>query len=513
MTVAAVMPRMFSYELPVPAGGRLGPSAAGTAASASLPEGLLVRNVLWFCRLRWAVVAIFVVFGTLGQFPELLPGIGLRPHREWPFAAALVLTLANLGFLAHGRRLARSALSHGATADLWVQIAVDLVVLTVVVHYVGSLETYVAFAYLFHIVLASIFFPRSQSFAITAIACGLYVACVALEEAHVVGLAGIYTDTALRDQMDHMPGARLLNVGWAIVTWGVVSYLTSHLSAMVRERDGELAETNRLLLEAQEEKTQHMLHTTHELKAPFSAIHANAQLLLKGHCGALPDEAHDVLRRIATRSQRLAAEIQQMLQLANLRSKVETPPRVEVDLAEVLDWCIAQARARAAEREIAIEQGLRPARVLAVEDHMKMLLANLLSNALTYSHQGGRVRVECTPGAGNGPQVVIEDHGIGIPRDKLSHIFDAYYRTNEAVRHNRESTGLGLAIVKHVAEAHAIRVRVESAPDVGTTFTLQFPPARRSRGLDGGRKEVENGLSADRGRRRGLRDRHGEGAD
>jgi signal transduction histidine kinase len=69
----------------------------------------------------------------------------------------------------------------------------------------------------------------------------------------------------------------------------------------------------------------------------------------------------------------------------------------------------------------------------------------------------------------------VEDEGIGIPAEKLPRIFDDYYRTEEAVRHNKDSTGLGLAIVRHVATSHRIRVRVESAPGRGTAVTLRFP--------------------------------------
>ncbi|MFQ6098485.1 MAG: sensor histidine kinase [Armatimonadota bacterium] len=493
---------LSSYEPAVVASGRSSPGAVEKGTSASLPESLLVRNVLWFCRLRWIVVAIFVAFGILGLFPELLPRIGLRPHPEWPFVAAAVLTLANLGYLAHARHLARSTAPHEARGNLWVQIVLDLLVLTPVVHYMGSLETYVAFAYLFHIVLACIFFPRSWSFAVTVIACGLYVACVALEETHLVAAAGIYTNAALREQIDRMPGVRVMYVGWAILTWGVVWYLASRLSEMVRERDSELAETNRRLLKVQEEKTRLMVRTTHELKAPFSAILANVQLFLKRYRGVLPDEAQDILLRVLTRCRRLTGEIQELLQLANLRTvSREQVPGVELDLAEVLRSCTAQFHPLAEQRGVVFEEHLQPARAVAVEDQLKMLFANLLSNAVLYSHPGGRVEVRCAPGLGNGPVVAIKDHGIGISPDKLPHIFDEFYRTDEAVEHYKESTGLGLAIVRQVAETHGIRLRVESAPAEGTTFVLRFPPAGGGPGLDGEGKEVSDGLSNDRGRR------------
>ena len=71
--------------------------------------------------------------------------------------------------------------------------------------------------------------------------------------------------------------------------------------------------------------------------------------------------------------------------------------------------------------------------------------------------------------------VVVRDWGIGIAAAKLPHIFDDYFRTTEAARHNKASTGLGLAIVRESALAGRIGVHVESAPAAGTVFSLSFP--------------------------------------
>lgn len=478
-------------------GGGVG-AAAAAGPSSELPEGMLLRNALWFCRLRWLVIAIFVASGLLGLAPALLERGGLRPPGAWPFIAAGVLLAANVLALAHARAAARRPRAATACANLWAQIVNDLVVLTYVVHHVGSLETFIAFAYLFHIVLACICFPHRWSFIVTALACGLYLACVALEEAGVLGRAGIYTDTSLREQMDRLPGVRLVHVAWAPFTWVVVWYLAAHLSAEVRSRDRELAETNRRLLAAQEERRQHMLRTTHELKAPFSAIHANVQLLTKGHCGELPPEAQAVLGHIGTRCRRLAAEIQEMLQLANLASAVEQPPpRPVLDLSGIIRWCLAQVAPMAQERQVSLDAELQPARVPIPIDHAKMLFGNLLANAVTYSHAGGRVRAALAPEPDGGACATVEDQGIGIAPDKLPHIFEPYYRTDEAVRHNRESTGLGLAIVRQVAEANALSIRVDSEPGVGTRFSIRFPGPAPDSPEEG--KEHAHGLSADRG--------------
>jgi len=94
-----------SYELPLVADG--GP-AARSDERACLPESLLLRHVMWVCRLRWIVVAILGVFGALGlALGSLAERLGLRPQGSWPLAAAAVLALANLAFVAHARRTAR----------------------------------------------------------------------------------------------------------------------------------------------------------------------------------------------------------------------------------------------------------------------------------------------------------------------------------------------------------------------------------------------------------------------
>jgi signal transduction histidine kinase len=325
------------------------------------------------------------------------------------------------------------------------------------------------------VVLACIFFSRRQSLIVAAIAGGLYATCVGMERLHIIQTPGIYLDPLLRRTLTDQPAFPWVTLLSALGIYFVVWFLASHLSELVRGQELELAEANRRLTVAQREKTRHMLRTTHELKAPFAAIAANAQLLLKGHCGILSEQATQVVARIAARCRRLAVEIQEMLQLANLQSAEEHPTPTQLDVTEMVRWAVARVGAVAQERRVIVEEALSPATIVAVEDHIKMLLTNIIANAVVYSTEGGIVRVRCEGTPADGPVVTVEDEGIGIPAEKLPCIFDDYYRTEEAVRHNKDSTGLGLAIVRHVATSHRIRVRVESAPGRGTAVTLRFP--------------------------------------
>ncbi len=468
---------MASYDFPLQENHALPPKATAANSGVCLPEALLVRNVFWFCRLRWFVIAALLAVGIVARFTDVFERIGLRTPRTWLFAVVAILTLGNVAFLGNIHFVRARAKPNGALINLWSQIVHDLLVLTVVVHMLGCTQTYVPFTYLFHIVLACVFFSRKQSLTVTLMACVFFGTCVFAHRLGIAPSAGIFSDVGPAQEASSPSHAPLLSFITAVVIWMTVWYLVSHLGRMIRRRDFELGRINSQLVEAREERVRHMLHTTHQLKAPFAAIHANTQILLRGHCGDLPEKAQDVLQRISARCRRLGNEIQEMLQLANLSAVGQQPQPVELDVAEVLQWCIGQVEPLALERKVTIEKSIESARTVGIDDHLKMLFMNVLANAVAYSHTGGYIRVRCGLEHPLTPVVTIADEGIGIPASKLSHIFNEHYRTNEAAQHNKESSGLGLSIVRRIAQMHKIRLRVESQHQAGTTFEIRFPPA------------------------------------
>jgi len=441
-----------------------------------LTRDVLIDNALWFTRLRWLVViALALLEGWIAAFAAG-SARGFEVWQGVPAILAGALILGNLSFRVHLRSLRRARLSDAALlANLWVQIVLDLAVLTCVVHLVGSVETFIPFAYLFHIVLACIFFSRRDSFFVVVIAAILYIGCVGMETAGVLVPEGFLTVMLDRDAERTLPEV-MTQVGLALTTWIGVWYLASRLVENVRARDREIHLAYEQLIKAGREKARHILRTTHELKAPFAAIHLNAQLLLRGSCGELSPPTRAVVEKIQARSNKLSNQILEMLQLANLRAE-DGPelPRSEIALAPLLERVIRAAEAAARARRVVIEADLEPVILRGFEDQLEMMLANVVANAHLYSHEGGTVQVTLRPGPEGGAVVTVTDRGIGIKAEKLSRIFEEYYHTAEAVRHNRMSTGLGLAIVRHVAFTHRIEIEVESEPEKGTTVTLRIP--------------------------------------
>ncbi len=241
-------------------------------------------------------------------------------------------------------------------------------------------------------------------------------------------------------------------------------------------------------------EAQMQKHRDDETKSRIKELDAEAESL----CGGFGDEVRQVVQKISNRSHRLAHEIQEMLQLANLRSQGQRPPdRTTFDLAEVIKWCIAQVRPRADHRNITLSDSLEPTHPTCVEEHLKMLFANLLSNAVAYSYENGQVYVTCRRGPQGGGVVTIEDHGMGIEPEKLPRIFDEYYRTTAAARHNKESSGLGLAIVRHIVQRHALGLRVQSRVGKGTKFEVTLPAAGTAPVTPAGIEEPVYGLYPD----------------
>ena len=463
------------YELPLETSPSDEMRGAISRRRPALPESMLAANALWFCQLRWIVVTILGGYGFLNLVPGFATGMGLQPPGAWPLILTALLALANIGFTFHIRNVRPR--SQACRINLWIQIISDLIFLTVVVHYSGELQAIVSFAYLFHIVLACIFFNRRESFAVLALALLLYSVALMLDVRGIAPAAPVFTQPF----SDNVDPARLrwleafLFCLFCLVIWT----LTSHLSERVRERDKALSDLNRSLILAQEAKSKHMLRTTHELKAPFAAIQANVQLLMKGYCGPMTDEATDILTRVDIRCRRLSNEIREMLQLANLRSvEAESLNWQYLDVAATLRWCVQQVQPLAAERKVQLDISADSVPARAVEEQIRILFSNILSNAISYSQSEGHVSIRCQRRPDGAARIMIKDEGIGIEADKIPHIFDEYYRTDRAAQHNKTSSGLGLAIVRHVAQTHGVRISVESEVNQGTEFTLDFPSVK-----------------------------------
>ena len=190
-----------------------------------------------------------------------------------------------------------------------------------------------------------------------------------------------------------------------------------------------------------------------------------------------PDDRTRFLLQIEEQSQRLDELIQDMLQLARIESGQARYEITTLQIADLVDRCLAahEDTARAKQIMLAVETS-PPAGVKADEEAIRQILDNLLTNAIKYTPNGGEVAVRWQV-EHDEVAIQVEDNGIGIPKEHHARIFERFYRVDKARSRELGGTGLGLSIVKHLAQMLGGSVSIDSTPGLGTTFEVRIPAA------------------------------------
>jgi len=216
----------------------------------------------------------------------------------------------------------------------------------------------------------------------------------------------------------------------------------------------------------------------HELRTPLTSIVAYGELLMRDDLKR--EQQRAFVETMLQESTRLAAMINDFLDLARLQSGRARLAHVPVDIGGLLRDCVSVMKPQADKKNIQVELDA-PAGLPVVEGdagRLKQVLMNLLSNAIKYTAPGGRVNARAGQ-RNDSVQVAIEDTGRGIPEQDLPHIFDKFYRVADSEGW-ATGTGLGLSIAKEIVEAHGGQIDVVSQVGVGTTVTLVIPRSYRA---------------------------------
>ena len=144
-----------------------------------------------------------------------------------------------------------------------------------------------------------------------------------------------------------------------------------------------------------------------------------------------------------------------------------------MDLDLVAQECVNNLNVNAQKRNVKLYYEGEPCEIRADRGMLAELVDNLTANAIRYNNEGGEVHVRVTH-ENMQPVLIVEDNGIGIPKDQQERIFERFYRVDKSRSKQTGGTGLGLAIVKHIVELHDAQITVESEPGKGTTMKVTF---------------------------------------
>ena len=445
----------------------------------------LTDRLFWLCRLRWlaalGIVGLSAVAFHLLHFPvPLLPLVG----------TGVLVALYNALLLAW----LRGAVSPEGAVPLrlaslaaHLQIILDLIALTAVIHLTGGVESPLGIYLVFHMVIASTLLTPVAALFQATVASVLYSAMVLAEVVgalphHALGFApSSFHESAL--------------VLWPTLVLVSALYVSVFLATSIvrrlRRRSQELSEaTERLAQEqtrtqgayeqaqaAQAMQLRYMHRVSHELRRPLSSAASLLKVLVDGYGDHPPDEqTAGMIQRALKRLQQGLDLVVDLLALSQAREAPLREPRVWTDLGRLLEQVVDELADAALQAQVTLTLDLEPhlGPLWAQPEGLVTGARNLTGNAIKYTPADGQVTIAAWQDA-EATYLTVSDTGIGIPEEDLPRVFEEFFRTREARERDTGGTGLGLAIVKSIVEAHGGQIEATQREGGGTVFEIVLP--------------------------------------
>ncbi len=230
------------------------------------------------------------------------------------------------------------------------------------------------------------------------------------------------------------------------------------------------------LKEINQLKSDFVSMVAHEIKNPMGSVLAQIKVIQDELAGDVTQKQDEILGRVSERIKGLVTLSSELLSLAKKEAGLATLERIRCNMAEILkeqiDFHYQKARDKGIRLELDPLPDLPP--LLANKQNMEEVLSNLITNAINYTPEKGKITVSARP-ENLYLCISVSDTGLGIAEEDLDQIFDRFYRVKDEKTRYIIGTGLGLSIVKSIVEAHNGMIRVETKPDHGSTFYVNIP--------------------------------------
>ena len=227
------------------------------------------------------------------------------------------------------------------------------------------------------------------------------------------------------------------------------------------------------LLEQDREKDKFLRHMSHELKTPLANIREGTELLMDGAVGELmpaQKEVTDILRENSVSLQKL---IENLLSFSAWQSQLSELQLEEFELTPLIRAVVDQQRLTFSARHLKIKARLAPITVLADASKVRMIIDNLLTNAIKFSPDGGTIRLNTNP-TSDGYVIEIADEGPGVPPLEQARIFEPFYQGSTRQAGHVKGTGIGLSVVLECVNAHGGKISMIDS-DRGAHFRITMP--------------------------------------
>ncbi len=262
-----------------------------------------------------------------------------------------------------------------------------------------------------------------------------------------------------------------------------VNQKLEEFSRRLLAKETELSSANRRLTDLDRAKSEFISVTTHQLRTPLSAIKWTFNLLVKEEFGAINADQKDLLQKGYESTDRMIKLVNDILNINRIESAGQgeyhfQPLQPEEMLAEVVAQFSGPAESQGVNLIFNPPAKLVP-KIKADAGKLRMVVENLVDNAVKYTRRGGRVTVSVDDRDVNRARGMLEfqvaDTGVGIPEDQKQYVFKKFFRGRNALKMEPDGTGLGLSIVNDIVGKHGGTIWFESRENEGTTFHFTLP--------------------------------------
>jgi signal transduction histidine kinase len=364
-------------------------------------------------------------------------------------------------------------------------MVLDLIMLLMLVHYSGGVDSPIYFFLIFHMIVGSLILP------------GIIIYSFAF--AVIISFWGITTGNYF-NFFEHHPITGLVNqsnvhnfnyVLSVNIVFGMVIIITvvlaNNIARQLYQKEQQLYSYIQKLNKAEEEKTKYILGIVHELKTPLNALHSYLDLVLQKFLGPLDEAVEEKLIRAKRRSDEAIELINTVLKVSQMKM-MDTISYEDFDPLEICNTAIARHEQSAKNKSITIRliDECEDKKIKTSGDRFLIMIAisNLIGNAVKYSFEDGLVEIRIYNSESH-IHIEVCDNGAGIPEDEQKNIFKDFFRASNIRKMVSDGAGLGLSFVKQIIDKHNGLIsfqspsRLQQPGKPGTCFKISLPITKK----------------------------------
>ncbi len=260
----------------------------------------------------------------------------------------------------------------------------------------------------------------------------------------------------------------------------ITGFLGIALDITQRKRGEEALRLAKSVAEAANQtKSEFLTNMSHELRTPLNSVIGFSNIILKNSENKLDEKEITYLERIQANGKHLLELINDILDLSKVEAGSMDLEIVSINVGVLIKDLISQVESQVAQKPVKLLQEM-PETINAIQTDpgkLKQILLNLVSNAIKFTDEGAvTIKVLTDPNTERPTSISVSDSGIGIPEDRLKHIFDEFEQVDSSTQRKYGGTGLGLSISKALCELMGYTLDVHSQLGEGSSFTITIPP-------------------------------------